>query len=143
VELTTHLCLVSRLRNACSCTSTSPIRLHSLVLRHRDSFTFTLLTWSRILENLIVAHLVKKFLAFYGIRKFTNKSTPLDPILSQLYPIHSLTSCIFKVQFNIRPILASTFYNKYLSHFKYMGQTYTHICIHRSLLYKYKIFSKT
>jgi hypothetical protein len=44
VELTTHLHLVPRSKNEWSYISTSPIRLHGVVLikkKHRDNFTFT------------------------------------------------------------------------------------------------------
>jgi hypothetical protein len=45
VKLTTHLHLVPRSKNEWSCTTTSPIRLHGVVLikkKQRDNFTLPL-----------------------------------------------------------------------------------------------------
>jgi hypothetical protein len=47
VKLTTHLHLVLRSKNAWSCISTPPIRFMAWCLvKHRDNFTFTLLSLS-------------------------------------------------------------------------------------------------
>jgi hypothetical protein len=46
---------------------------------------------SRVLENLVVVRLLKKFSAFYGTRRFIahfQKKPPLVPILSQMNLIH-------------------------------------------------------
>jgi hypothetical protein len=48
-----------------------------------------------LLETLIVAHLVKKFVAFYGIRGFTSvfAKTHPDHILSQMNSVYTLITC--------------------------------------------------
>jgi hypothetical protein len=54
--------------------------------------------WSRVfLEKLIVAQLVKKFQPFMELE---GSELPLDPVLSQMKPVHTSTSR-FKLSFNI------------------------------------------
>jgi hypothetical protein len=43
--------------------------------------------WSRVLEKLIAAQLIKQFTAVFGTRKFIFKTLTLDPILLLLNPI--------------------------------------------------------
>jgi hypothetical protein len=62
--------------------------------------------WSRAFhEKLVVAKLVKKFLAFYGTRS-VYKSPPLDRVLSHMYPVRLLTAYFLEIHYNI--ILPST-----------------------------------
>jgi len=68
-----------------------------------------LFSWWRVLNKLIVAKLVKKFHAFYGTRRLiycVHKILSLDPLLSQLNPVHTLALYVLKMHFNI--ILPST-----------------------------------
>jgi len=48
-------------------------------------------------QKLIVAQLVKKFPACYGIRRPITifETTHYWPLLSQMTPVHTLTSCLF------------------------------------------------
>jgi hypothetical protein len=61
--------------------------------------------WCRILfEKLIVTHLVKKYPAFLCNPKVhyrVHTSAPLDPILSQLKPVHLIDPCFPKVHLNV------------------------------------------
>jgi hypothetical protein len=67
-----------------------------------DAFPLSITQWSRVfLKKLLVAQLVKKFAAFYGIQKFITVLTRADPILSKMNPVHILTSRFFKIHFNI------------------------------------------
>jgi hypothetical protein len=55
------------------------------------------------MKTLIVAKLVSEITTFHGtpkIRYSAHSIPPLVPILSQLNPVHTLTSYLFKVQFN-------------------------------------------
>jgi hypothetical protein len=61
--------------------------------------------WSRVLvEKLTGFQVVKKLPAFCGTRRFITAVTSahcLSPILSQLDPIHTLTSHFLKIYLNI------------------------------------------
>jgi hypothetical protein len=50
--------------------------------------------WSRVLEKMIVAKLVKKFLSLYGI-------SPLVPTLNQMHPVRNFPSNFLKIHSNI------------------------------------------
>jgi hypothetical protein len=52
-----------------------------------------------LLEKLIPDKLTKKFTGFYGCRRIItdSDSPPLDPILSQMNPIHIRKSCFFNI----------------------------------------------
>jgi hypothetical protein len=57
-----------------------------------------------ILENILVAFLVNKFLAYYGNPKFyylTHESPPLVHILSHTNPVCKTTPYFFKIYFSI------------------------------------------
>jgi hypothetical protein len=72
--------------------------------------TYLLTLYSTVLlEKLTGLHLVKKFPVFYGTRRFITAFTSARPtvsILSQLNPVHTLTSNYLKINLNI--ILSST-----------------------------------
>jgi hypothetical protein len=57
--------------------------------------------WSRVLlEKLVVVQLVKKFPTFYRTRKVNyrvHKSQPPGTILSQMNPVHNLTSYVLNI----------------------------------------------
>jgi hypothetical protein len=69
------------------------------------NLTYSLSPWCKILfEKLIVTQLVKKNTAFLWNRKVHNsahKSPPLDPIVSQLNPVHLIDPYLPKVQLNV------------------------------------------
>jgi hypothetical protein len=56
-----------------------------------------------LLQKLVVAQLVKNFLASYGTRKFiavlSNNSSPMEPVLNQVNSVHALTLYILKLNF--------------------------------------------
>jgi hypothetical protein len=61
-------------------------------------------SWNRVLDKVIVACIVMKFVAIYGRRRFSSMFTkflPLDSILSQTTPVHILRPCFFKVPFTV------------------------------------------
>jgi hypothetical protein len=93
-----------------SCCSTDPAADTEKKLGH-DRFRNLFTPRNRdLLEKLTGFHLVKKFPAFYGTRRFitafTSAPPPPVPILSQLDPVHNSTSYSLKIQLNI--ILPST-----------------------------------
>lgn len=60
-------------------------------------------TQQRVLEKLTVPQVRKKFLTFYGIRKFLSmlkNNPPVLPTLSQMNPVHS-SPCFCNIHFNI------------------------------------------
>jgi hypothetical protein len=67
--------------------------------------TYLLTPWCRILfEKLIVTQLVKKYPAFLRNPKVhhrVHKSPPLDPILSQPYPVRPIDPYLPKVHLNV------------------------------------------
>jgi hypothetical protein len=79
---------------------------------HPDSYSTNYLTsWSRgRLEKLTVAELFKKFLAV--MKPYVHRSPPLGPLMSQMSPVHTLISYLFKIHFGesyIMPIYAEIF----------------------------------
>jgi len=63
-------------------------------------FKFQITSWCRIFEKLIVAQLIKKYPAFFmdlKVHHHVHKSPPLDPILSQLNPVHPIDPYSSKV----------------------------------------------
>jgi hypothetical protein len=69
------------------------------------SFIHSLTPWCRILfEKVIVTQLVKKYPAFLWKPKVhycVHTGSPLDPILSQLNPVHPIDPCLPKVHLNV------------------------------------------
>jgi hypothetical protein len=60
--------------------------------------------WNRIfLEKLVVVQVQKKYQIFYETKCFylVHNSPLLDPILSQINSIHTLTPYFFKIHLNI------------------------------------------
>ena len=47
-----------------------------------------------LLKKLTVTQLVKKLAASYGARRFVTPLLALDPVLSQMNPVHTLRSCV-------------------------------------------------
>jgi hypothetical protein len=70
-----------------------------------DSSSIILTLWNRVLiPKLIVAHLVKKFPAFYGTHRFLTmltKSPPLVPNFSKMNPVHSFPHYFPEILSNI------------------------------------------
>jgi hypothetical protein len=69
------------------------------------SLTHSLTPWCRILfEKLIVIQLVKKYPAFLwnpNVHYRVHTSPPLDPVLSQLNPVHPIDPYLPKVHLNV------------------------------------------
>jgi hypothetical protein len=66
--------------------------------------------WSTaLLEKLIATQLVKEFSVFHDpkINYRVPKNPPLDPILSQMNPVHTLLHYTFKTHFNINILLST------------------------------------
>jgi len=55
--------------------SYGPLVMHEEMIILLPDYTYLLTPRSRVLENLTVSHLVKKFLAFYGTRMFITAFT--------------------------------------------------------------------
>jgi hypothetical protein len=85
--------------------------------KHADNITFT--PWSTVLEKLMVIQLLKKFLAFYGIRRLITVSpSSVEPHESTLLlqdvffyysPIHAL---VFQVARSLRGFLLKFIYHR-------------------------------
>jgi hypothetical protein len=56
-----------------------------------------------LLENVIIAQLIKKFSGFYGTRRFISAFTESRhwSVLSQMNPIHSVQPCVLSIHFKI------------------------------------------
>jgi len=68
----------AEVKNTWCYASTPHMRLHGVVLKHRENFTFEMnwpSTWITVLEKLTVTQLVKKFSAFSGTRRFITMFT--------------------------------------------------------------------
>jgi hypothetical protein len=83
----------------------------------------TLSSWNTILpEKLLAAQVVKKFPAFYGIRRFINVFT-IDRQSIHMNAIHILKKYLFKIHINI--VLLSTPWSSKLSlRFRFVGYNF-------------------
>jgi hypothetical protein len=92
VKLTIHFYLVPRSKNAWSCTSTPPIRLHGVVLvKHRDNFNPL-----RMIKSL-ANYLTSPNLTFYRRHRSThvaiNHRYPVSISYLRWLPLVSCSSC--------------------------------------------------
>jgi hypothetical protein len=98
VKLTTHFHLVPR-SERWSYTFTPPFSYwhFAQLIKLKDNFTFIRV----LLENLIVALLVKKFQAFYGTGRFITVLTSPGPYPEPDDSVHTLPSHFFKIYLSI------------------------------------------
>jgi hypothetical protein len=63
-----------------------------------------------LLQKLIVAQLVKKYHTYWNLKIYCriHSRPPLDPILSQLNPVHTLSPYTFKIHLDLIIILFSS-----------------------------------
>jgi hypothetical protein len=86
------------------------LQVHTaLQLRHIHPQTKKITPWTTILpEKLTVTQLVKESPRFLWNPK-VHRSSPLNTILSHFNPVHTLTSYLFKIHFNIICLLRLDF----------------------------------
>jgi hypothetical protein len=122
-----------------------------------ESYLFELTTWSRVLEKLIVAQLVKKFPAFCG-RRFITVFTPPPPpvpVLSHKNPIHTLQPYFLRTLSDIFPSmprssewslpvrLLNQSFVRISSHARYMPRPYHHSWFDHAIWLRYKLWSSS